>query len=69
MSEDEAPASVYLRAVPTCTAGFVYTRGVRQLKNVATTAPIVNRTPFHPSSMLGVSLTLVLMSSLLMSGI
>ena len=25
MSEDEAPASAYLRAVPNCTAGFVYT--------------------------------------------
>ena len=25
MSEDEAPASAYLRAVPSCTAGFVYT--------------------------------------------
>ena len=25
MSKDEAPASAYLQAVPTCTAGFVYT--------------------------------------------
>ena len=25
MSEDEAPAGAYLRAVPSCTAGFVYT--------------------------------------------
>ena len=25
MSEDEAPASAYLRAVPSCTVGFVYT--------------------------------------------
>ena len=25
MSEDEAPANAYLQAVPTCTAGFVYT--------------------------------------------
>ena len=25
MSEDEVPASAYLRSVPSCTAGFVYT--------------------------------------------
>ena len=31
MSENEAPASAYLRAVPSCTAGFVYTeRGTKE---------------------------------------
>ena len=31
MSEEEAPASAYLRAVPKCVAGFVYTERPRTL--------------------------------------
>ena len=32
MSEDQAPASAYLRAVPSCTAGFVYTERGSSIK-------------------------------------
>ena len=55
MSDDEAPASAYLRAVPSCTAGFVYTeRGIYQLKSGGIHVPFVSLTPFHPFSMLDV---------------
>ena len=34
MSEDEAPANAYLRAVPSCTVGFVYWYGGLQLSTL-----------------------------------
>ena len=55
MSEDDAPASAYLRAVPSCTAGL---RGVHQLKSDGIHVPIVDPVLFHPASMLAVSLIL-----------
>ena len=33
MSEEEAPASAYLRAVPNCVAGFVYTERGKSTKD------------------------------------
>ena len=60
------PASAYLRAVPSCTAGFVYTeQGIS--KTDGTPAHIVNPAPFYPSSTLGVYSIPVEIQSLLMS--
>ena len=56
ISEDEAPASSYLRAVQ---QGLRTLRGVRQLKSDGTPVPIVGPILFHPINMLDVCLILV----------
>ena len=61
LSENEAPASsAYLRAVPSCTARFVYTERGTLTKERWYSCPYCKCTVlFHPTSMLDVSLILV----------
>ena len=49
MSEEEAPASAYLRTVPKCVAGFVYTEWPRTLStgSIDITAHTHTRTDTH----------------------
>ena len=47
MSEEEAPASAYLRAVPNCVAGFVYTERGKSTKDTVSSIAITAHTHTH----------------------
>ena len=47
MSEEEAPASAYLRAVPNCVAGFVYTERGKLTKDTVNSIAITAHTHTH----------------------
>ena len=47
MSEEEAPASAYLRAVPNCVAGFVYTKRGKSTKDTVNSIAIIAHTHTH----------------------
>ena len=49
MTEDDAPASAYLRAVPNCSAGFVYTERGKSTKSSSVPINQHVRNVFDPS--------------------
>ena len=56
MSEEEAPASAYLRAVPKCVAGFVYTERGKSTKDTVNSIAIIAHTHTHNNTYLHLSL-------------